>query len=163
MGRMSQRDKIDRAFDYYYALGPGRTYQKVAEKFGVSVNTVNNKWAVQGNWRERKLQRDLEVRKLVENQTNLEIADIKAHHREDIKAALFPVQRELQGIIDSLKGQKTPGWVKNASDFDKLSRALERLIKLNLQLIGKEVETVEEKEKYQVHFYIPKNNRDPGT
>jgi len=159
MPRPSQKDKIDSAFEYYYTLGEERSYQKVAEKFGVSPNTVRNNWAVKYNWREKKLQRDIEIQRRVAEKTNDEIVEIKVGHRNDIKAAFLPVRHELKRIIDLLKQNELPDWVNDINDFERLVRCIEKLTKLNLELLGERV--IEEGTRPpQVHFYIPRSNRD---
>jgi len=40
------------AFEFYVGLGPSRSYQRVADEFGVSKRTVT-KHAVRGKWQER--------------------------------------------------------------------------------------------------------------
>jgi len=56
------------ALEYYVGLGPGRSYQAVAEHFGVTKQTVTNR-AVRDGWQER-------VREL----------ERKAHERSEEKA-----------------------------------------------------------------------------
>ena len=40
------------AFDHYFALGPGRSYQAVAEKYGVTKRSIT-KLAKRENWQRR--------------------------------------------------------------------------------------------------------------
>ncbi len=57
-----------KAFEYYYALGEKRTYQRVATRFGVSLNTAKL-WGRSFRWKERIRQRDLEVAREVATRT----------------------------------------------------------------------------------------------
>jgi len=52
------------AFEQYYALGPGRTYQQLAQKLGVSASTVKL-WSRRLGWRQRVGQRDGEAARQV--------------------------------------------------------------------------------------------------
>ena len=40
------------AFDYYFGLGTGRSYQAVADRYGVTKRAVTN-YATRERWRER--------------------------------------------------------------------------------------------------------------
>ena len=48
------------AFEFYYALGPDRTLDAVADKFGVTLSTVQH-WSHFFSWRERLTDRDNEI------------------------------------------------------------------------------------------------------
>ncbi len=49
------------AFDFYFALGPPRSYQVVAERYGVTKRAVTN-YAKRENWQQRLLEVEAEAR-----------------------------------------------------------------------------------------------------
>lgn len=133
--RISRKDKADLAFEYYYTLGPDRNFDKVAEQFQVSLSTIKN-YSMKYNWKERKLQRDIEIQKQMQEKTNTQVVDIKAKYRNDVNVAMAPLKHELNQIIIKLKNKEKLGWVKSFEDFERLTRCLERLAKLDLLLLG---------------------------
>jgi transposase len=53
----TEKEHHKQAFEVYYALGLKRTYQAVADKFGVSTSTIKN-WSRSFGWRKRIADRD---------------------------------------------------------------------------------------------------------
>lgn len=79
------------AFEFYYLLGhKGRSYEKVAKKFQVSMTTVG-KWSKRYGWQERIMLRDKEIGKAVESQTIGSIVDEKAWMMNILKSQLADV------------------------------------------------------------------------
>lgn len=126
------------AFDYYYSLGAKRNYTAVAGRFGVGKRTVE-KWASAFNWQERVIQRDLEINKRVEEKTNDAVVNTKADYRRDIHLTLQPVNTTINTVL--VKNKETGKLecnleIKSAKDFSLIVGALEKLIKLDLVLMG---------------------------
>lgn len=111
------------AFEYYYSLGQGRTIPQVAKKFGKSSRTVYE-WSRKFNWQERIEQRDIEIGRRLEEKTIDTVVNEKARYRKIIKLAIAEFVKNLQA-----------GKVKADSIVD-----LERLIKLDLTLMGEPTE-----------------------
>lgn len=112
------------AFEYYYSLGEKRSYPQVASKFAVSVTSVK-KWAKAFNWQERVEQRDIENARKLEKKTNEAVVETKANYRKIVKAAIA------RWVENFRERSIEPGSVQD----------LERLIKLDLLLMGEDPET----------------------
>ena len=100
-----------RAFEYYYALGEVRSYEKVAVEFSVAPSTVKL-WGKSFGWRERLRDRDLQVAREVASRT----LDSEVSRREQglqiIRMAVFQLAKAI-----------AEGAVKmSLSDLDKLIR-----------------------------------------
>ncbi|WP_455920510.1 hypothetical protein [Priestia megaterium] len=134
---MKETLKHKEAFEYYYSLGEKRTYQKVADQFDTSKTTVY-KWSTNFGWIERVAQRDIDVAKKLEKKTNNTVADEKARYRTIIKGAIADFAKRLQDkeiVVDSVLD-------------------LERLVKLDLLLMGEPNERVEEKGETKHEYNI---------
>jgi hypothetical protein len=57
-----------RAFEHYYGLGEGRSYERVAAEFSVAPGTVKL-WARSFRWQERVRDRDIEIAREVAGRT----------------------------------------------------------------------------------------------
>ena len=100
-----------RAFEYYYALGEVRSYEKVAVEFSAAPSTVKL-WGKSFGWRERLRDRDLHVAREVASRT----LDSEVSRREQglqiIRMAVFQLAKAI-----------AEGAVKmSLSDLDKLIR-----------------------------------------
>ncbi len=101
----------EKAFEYYYALGEKRSYEKVAKEFNVSPSTVKL-WGTSLRWKERLKERDLQVAREVASRT---IADEVNHRERNLKIVNVAMVKLAKGIVD--------GTVKmNMGDLDKLIR-----------------------------------------
>lgn len=123
---MKETLRHNEAFEFYYSLGENRSYLKVADKFDTSKTTVY-KWAKQFNWNERVQQRDIEIAKKLEKKTNTTVTNEKARYRTIVKAAindfakrLHEEEIEVNSVLD-----------------------LERLVKLDLLLMGEPTDRTE--------------------
>lgn len=125
------------AFDYYYSLGADRTYVSVGDRFDVASRTIE-RWSKAFNWKERIIQRDLENNKKVEKKTDKAIVNTKADYRADIGNALEPVMSMLNGVVekDTDGKLKVSIAVETPKDFALMVGALEKLVKLDLELMG---------------------------
>lgn len=114
------------AFEYYYSLGEKRNLSLVAQEYGVNLRAVK-KWSVAFNWQGRVEQRDIEIGRRLQEKTNDTIVVTKANYRKIIKAAIgrwvqkFKIQQiDPDSVLD-----------------------LERLVKLDLLLMGEATERSE--------------------
>lgn len=107
------------AFEYYYGLGLDRSYNKVAEQFGVATQSVE-KWGKEFQWRKRVITRDLEAGKKLRERNETSLLDEKENYRKIIKASLA-------SYIEELK----KGHIKVTKVNDVIN-----LIELDLKLMG---------------------------
>lgn len=128
MEPQSKQEKLyhTEAFEYYYSLGAERTLEKVAKYLKKNNRTISN-WNRQFNWQERVKMRDIEVSKKLAEKTTNAIVDEKANYRKVIKLAMGRLIKELQDEDFKSKGIQD----------------LERLIKLDMLLMGENTEKVE--------------------
>jgi len=117
------------AFELYYSLGAERSYEKVATEFGVSKGTIAN-WGKAFNWPDRIKLRDIEIAKGLKEKTVEAIITEKANYRKIIRAGIFKFAEQLKE--DNIR-------LESIAD-------LERLIKLDLLLMGENPFTEESKE-----------------
>lgn len=121
------------AFEYYYSLGKDRTVPQVAEEFEKSPRTVYE-WSRKFDWADRIVQRDIEVGRRLKEETIDTVVAEKARYRKIVKLAIAKFVESLQ------KGE-----VKTDSILD-----LERLIKLDLTLMGEATEIGESRNTQEV-------------
>lgn len=111
-------------FEYYYALGDQRSFQKVADKFGRSMTSIK-RYALSFNWTERVEQRDLANAEELEKRTNEAVVNSKARYRELIKKLTDEFARDVDN-----------GKIKIRS-----TKAFVELVNLDLQLMGVDSES----------------------
>ncbi len=91
------------AFEFYVALGPGRSYQRVAEQFGVSKRTVT-KHAVQENWATRLLEAEAEARGRSETKAVETLEAMNERHLKVARALQAKAVKALQELpLDSAR------------------------------------------------------------
>ena len=126
------------AFEYYYSLGDSRSDEKVAKKIGVSETSVR-KWKHAFHWQERVQQRDIELsqafRKKIEAQTNETILNMKAEYRATI-AAIHEVIKESIGRLQARVKKGDVPEVRNMNDMKKLTEILDKIARLDAELMG---------------------------
>ena len=66
-------------FEHYFALGPGRSYEQVAEHYGVSKTTVAN-LAEREDWQGQVAKREETVRRRSEEKTMESLDDMRERH-----------------------------------------------------------------------------------
>lgn len=110
------------AFEIYYSLGNKRTFKAVADKLGITSNTVSG-WSRDFNWEDKIDDRNkflaYKMRRDSADQHDAIINGYQLMTREIIK----------QGVAKSLKEGELPFEVKSASDYEKL-------VKLDVLLSG---------------------------
>lgn len=116
------------AFEFYYSLGDSRNLEKVGEYVGKSTRTMYE-WSRRFNWGDRVVQYDIEVNKKLQAKTINTVVDEKANYRKIIKLAINDFVKNLRD--GNLK-------VTSVSD-------LEKLMKLDLTLMGEATEISENK------------------
>ena len=101
----------EKAFEYYYALGEKRNYQKVAAEFNVSSSTVKL-WGKSFRWKQRLKDRDLEIARQIASRT---ISDEVNHRERNLQIVHMALVQLAKAVAD--------GHVKMAlGDLDKLIR-----------------------------------------
>ena len=75
---MSKRIPPD-AFDFYFALGPERSYERVAEKYGVSKRSVTSR-AKRENWQRRMVELESKARDASDKKKVESIEDRNERH-----------------------------------------------------------------------------------
>jgi transposase len=85
------------AFDYYYSLGPGRSYAAVASHYGVSKRAVTSR-ALQERWQERILDMERQVRESVTQKTRETLEEMTERHLRVLKA----IQRKALEALRSM-------------------------------------------------------------
>ncbi|MBN1443720.1 MAG: hypothetical protein JXA90_13505 [Planctomycetes bacterium] len=73
------------AFDYYYSLGPGRSYTAVAEYYGVSKRAVTSR-ALKERWQERILDVERQARENVNKKCAETLEEMTERHLRVLKA-----------------------------------------------------------------------------
>lgn len=81
---MRNRLPVD-AFEYYYALGERRSYQAVAENYGVSKRAVNN-LAAREQWQSQVEERDRQVRESLGQKCLESLDEMQERHLKTLKA-----------------------------------------------------------------------------
>ena len=101
----------ERAFEYYYALGEKRSYDKVTAEFSVSLSTVKL-WGKSFNWKRRIKDRDIQIAREMASRT---LSDEVNHRERNLQIVQMSLVRIAKAIVD--------GDVKmSLSDLDKLIR-----------------------------------------
>ncbi len=101
----------EKAFEYYYALGEKRSYDKVAKEFNVSPSTVRL-WGKSLRWKQRLKERDLQVAREVAGRT---LADEVSHRERNLQIVHMALVQLARALAD--------GQVKmSLGDLDKLIR-----------------------------------------
>lgn len=122
-------------FEMYYAMGKNRSIKELAQKEEVEVSerTIYN-YSNKFNWKERVRQRDIEINKEISEMAKDEIIDAKAEYRRMIRDIVRKAKEDI--LAEDLK-------VEDISD-------LERLIKLDLTLMGEASEIKENNNTTQI-------------
>jgi hypothetical protein len=105
-----------KAFEFYYGLGEGRNYRKVAQEFKVSLGAVKA-WGRNFGWKRRVGERDGEVARALADQNLKDGVERAARNRKILGLALVQVARAIA------EGRVKP----TISDLDRLLRLEEFL------------------------------------
>jgi transposase-like protein len=144
----AEQERHRLAFETFYALGPGRTYQQAAQKLGVSASTVKN-WCRTFGWRQRIAERDSEAARQVADrsaQTTLDDRerDLKIVRMAKMKLTKDIAEGKVKGKIpdlemlirleDYLSGSKADplSWIDQETDPEKLRARLREITEAEL-------------------------------
>lgn len=128
MAELSKENKLQReAFEIYYALGEIRSLKRVAEQVKRTERTVAG-WSRDFSWVDRVKQREIEEAKNADkNALNSQTTDVKTRYRILINNLMAQASKDIKE--GKLK-------IRNSQD-------LERVIKLDLLLMGESTEREE--------------------
>lgn len=127
-GKLSKENELQKkAFEIYYMLGEKRSLRAVAEEIGRTERTVAG-WSRSFSWVARVAQRNIEdAKNRREEQINTQLTDVRTRYRIIINNFMAQLSKDvLDGKIK----------IKNVQDY-------ERLVKLDLLLMGEAVERTE--------------------
>ena len=146
MAKIVQKETLrhKETFEYYYSLGDKRSLAQAGQKFGITKQAVEI-WSRSFNWQSRVEQRDIENAKKLAEKTDRIIVNTKADYREEIKKALFIVRGAIQTAIrmDAEGKPKLAVGVQEVTDISSLANTYEKLVKLDLILMGEAAEREE--------------------
>jgi hypothetical protein len=92
------RNRIpESAFDYYFGLGPGRTYAAVAQHFGVSVRGVTKR-ALHGGWQARLAKIEEAARQKADDKAAESLEAINGRHLKMLRAIQAKALQGLQRL-----------------------------------------------------------------
>jgi transposase-like protein len=131
------------AFEQYYALGPKRSYQQVAQKLGVSASTVKL-WSRTFGWRQRIGERDGDVARQVADRSAQAVLDDRERDLKIVRMAKMKLTKDIaegkvKGKIPDLEmlirledylsgSQKDPlAWIDRETDPEKLRARLREI------------------------------------
>ena len=124
------------AYEYYYSLGKDRSLTQVSAKVGKARCTIAN-WSKWFKWQKRVEARDQVIAKQLEKKVDNEIINTKANYRKEIKQNLNIIKLALRtALVKVGDGFKSAAEVEEVRDLSALVTAYERLVKLDLQLLG---------------------------
>ena len=113
---MKEQEHQQKAFEFYYGLGEGRSYSLVVREFGVSLATVKA-WGKAFGWRERRRERDAQAARVMADRSLEENVEGLARNRKIVKMGLLQVAKAVaEGKVKVTMG-----------DLDRLVRLEEYL------------------------------------
>jgi len=129
------------AFSFYMALGPRRSYEAVASKYGVTKRGVV-KVAERERWQERLASSEKQVREKSESQVIESLAGMQARHLKTLNAVLaralealrsMPLETSMEAVraIEMVLRQERA----IRSEGDESFAALEQRIRAELQFV----------------------------
>ncbi len=137
------------AFEYYYSLGDSRSYDSVANKFHKSTRSICM-WSDSFDWSQRVIDRDAKIAAKLQCKTIKDIVDTKANYRKIIKIAV-------KNLVDNLTATDDAGnpIIKVTSISD-----LEKLVKLDLTLMGEYTEIIKTEGAFQSQTSLSSADRE---
>jgi len=130
---MFEKDKHREAFEYFYNLGDDRTLQQVAEKFKVSRQAITE-WKKEFGWLDRIAKRDLAIIQEVEKKIGKAIVQAKYDYHTQIDTNLKLLRAIVATAYERIKNKQIE--VTNLAEFSMALATFERLIRLDLFLLG---------------------------
>lgn len=83
------------AFEFYYLLGKKRNLRDVAKEFNKSLTSVHN-WSQSFDWKNRIEIREIETARMLENETNETVVEIKARYQTILKALIEQAMKDFR-------------------------------------------------------------------
>lgn len=93
---MNRKLPVD-TFDYYYALGASRSYQAVADKYGVSKRAVT-KLAAKESWQSRIVDIERKARESGDKRALETIEEMQARHLKTLQAVSLRAMEALRNM-----------------------------------------------------------------
>jgi transposase len=113
---VKEQEHQEKAFEFYYGLGEGRSYSFVAREFGVALATIKV-WGKAFGWRQRCKERDAQAARAMAERSLEENVEGLARNRKIVKMGLLQVAKAV-----------AEGKVKvTMADLDRLVRLEEYL------------------------------------
>ncbi|MFA5557923.1 MAG: hypothetical protein WDA59_00480 [Methanofastidiosum sp.] len=155
---MKETLRSQKIFEEYYIMGEDRSLAKLREKLlsqqyphKVPGLKTLKRWSAAFNWQQRIEQRDMANAKKIEQKTDETIVDAKADYRKDIKIQLSIFRVLLNQAVKKIKaGEFTE--IESISDVKEIVNCYEKLIKLDLLLMGEPTEN--EKHKIELGLNV---------
>lgn len=122
------------AFELYYSMGAKRSLEAVASACNKSTRTIGE-WSRQFKWKDRVVQKEIEETAEKGSVSNA-LLDVKAEYRQVIRALVAT-------FVKDFKAGKVK--IKNIQDF-------ERVVKLDLLLLGDPTDRIAQESKEQVEL-----------
>ena len=143
---MKETLRSQKIFEEYYIMGEDRSLTKLREKLlsqqyphKVPGLKTLKRWSKAFNWQQRIEQRDMANAKKIEQKTDETIVNAKADYRKDIKIQLSIFRVLLNQAVKKIKaGEFTE--IESISDVKEIVNCYEKLIKLDLLLMGEPTE-----------------------
>ena len=85
------------SFDYYYGQGPGRSYQSVADHYGVTKRAVTKR-AMKEGWQQRISEMETRVRENVNKKAEETLEEMTERHLKQLKAIQFRAIEALKAM-----------------------------------------------------------------
>ena len=140
------------AFDFYFTLGPGRSYQAVADRYGVTKRAVTN-LAKREDWQRRLVEIEAKAR---EDADQKNAQTLKAIHERQLQSLRLVQRRAIERLRD------TP--METASEA---ARSLSQAIKQENVILGEPGDrtavSVEDTIKREYERWMTTTDEDPGT
>lgn len=155
-GKIVQTETLrhQEAFNYYYLLGSTRNLLKLSQITGVCIASIKS-WSKSFNWQKRVVERDVKNAAAIEKAVDKKLVKDKIEYRTQVKEMLTVLRAALQvavntiksgGILYDVDGNKVVVSSFNCNTADGLSKvaaASERLMRLDLTLMGESEENKE--------------------
>ena len=145
---MKENPNHIKVFELYYTMGSDRSLIKLHQKYPdvtPKIDTLKN-WSKAFNWQQRVEQRDIENNKSLENklkpETNKVIVNSKADYRAEIKTQIGILKAILNKVIQDFKNNEILD-VDNVKDLEKVINSYEKLCKLDLLMMGENLDKQE--------------------
>jgi len=131
-------------FDIYYSLGDKRSFEKLREKLKTIPNatkmipslTILKRWSKKFDWQKRIQERDIELSKEFQKQTNQDIINAKVEYRKTINDILSELIKSLTEYQKKIESGAEPFQIESLRDLKIISQILDILIRLDLSISG---------------------------